>query len=341
MHDGNRRVWAVRQTADIHISNNPVYEGNFFADSGVLVRKNYIASELVYADVENVLNGNSSWNSTHWQHAGYISFRENKPYAMGLHQDPVFNKTDLSYSSGNLCAYHAYDDNFELPVTIQSITWDTRGYLWALCSGGAKDATPDSGTTVSGVQSTEGVYALIPGGWKKQPADIIYFGGSNTGNTFEYEDLNSSALVLASLHMRWGCDRSKSKDFLAIVDNDFHIHIKKNANSNINFPEEQNIRNDNGLLLLADNIYAGVEKICVVEAGTTLPYLISYSQLDTDLSSLIATERANNVRYSILACGVDFIVGVSQSSQQQMFQHRMTLTNYSLLLVLILLMGTL
>jgi hypothetical protein len=319
MHDGNRRVWAVRQTADIHISNNPVYEGNFFADSGVLVRKNYIASELVYADVENVLNGNSSWNSTHWQHAGYISFRENKPYAMGLHQDPVFNKTDLSYSSGNLCAYHAYDDNFELPVTIQSITWDTRGYLWALCSGGAKDATPDSGTTVSGVQSTEGVYALIPGGWKKQPADIIYFGGSNTGNTFEYEDLNSSALVLASLHMRWGCDRSKSKDFLAIVDNDFHIHIKKNANSNINFPEEQNIRNDNGLLLLADNIYAGVEKICVVEAGTTLPYLISYSQLDTDLSSLIATERANNVRYSILACGVDFIVGVSQSSQIKVF----------------------
>lgn len=321
MHDGNRRVWAVRQTADIHISNNPVYEGNFFTDSGILVRKNYIASELVYADVENILNGDISWNSTHWQHAGYISFRENKPYAMALHKDPVFNKNDLSYSSGNLCAYHAYDDNFELPVTIQSITWDTRGYLWALCSGGAKDSTPDTSTTISGVQSTEGIYALVPGGWKKYPADIIYFGGSNTGNTVEYEDLNSNALITEPKYMGWGCDRNKKKEFLTIVDNESYIHIRKNSNSGINFPEENNIKNDNGVLLRPEFTYSGIEKICVVEEGTTLPYLISYNPLDEDLQNLIVTERQNNVRYSRLACGVDFIVGISQSTQIKVFQN--------------------
>ena len=319
LHDDSKRVWAVRQTADIHISNNPVYEGNFFAESGNLVRKNYIASELVYADVENVLNDQSDWKDTHWQHAGYISFRENKPYAMGLHQDPVFNKTRLTYSSGNLCAYHAYDDNFELPVTIQSITWDTRGYLWALCSGGAKDSTDNTSLNISGIESTEGIYAIVPGGWKKYPADVIYFGGSNTGTQIEYEDLNSSALINSTLSMSWGHDRLKRKEFLVLLDSDFHIHIKKEQNSNINFPEEQNIRNDNDILLTAQSIYAGIEKICVIEGGTTLPYLISYNSLDTDLQNAISSERSDNVRYSILSCGLDFIVGVSQSGQIKVF----------------------
>ena len=69
------------------------------------------------------------------------------------------------------------DPRSGLPIDIQDIFWDARGFLWAYCSGDCTDAgLPLSDGTIDITETTEGIYRLLPGGYAKTSVDIITCG---------------------------------------------------------------------------------------------------------------------------------------------------------------------
>ena len=321
--NNNRRIWAVRQTVDIHASNSPVYQGGVFDTDNALVARRKIFSELAYVDVDTCTLPDSSynWSLLKWNHAGYISFRNQPPEIANLHILPQFNKSDQSTSSGNITAYAPYDYNYELPITVQAITWDDRGYLWALCSGGATDETENASPTIQNVRSTEGVYRLIPGGWDKTPADILCWGGTNLGKVEESDCFNTGYLAdMQSEYLQWGIDRSGNNEFLVGLDNQFHIRIWQNKQvSSISFMDDSSIKGDDGHILKAEYISAGIDRICAIDMAG-LPYVISQnSTADDDIIAAIAADRAVTSTYKKLVSGREFVVGLTTADRLTLF----------------------
>ena len=321
--NNSRRIWAVRQTVDIHASNSPVYEGGVFDTDNALVARRKIFSELAYVDVDICTLPDSSynWSLLKWNHAGYISFRNQPPEIANLHILPQFNKSDQSTSSGNITAYAPYDYNYELPITVQAITWDDRGYLWALCSGGATDETANASSTIQNVRSTEGVYRLIPGGWDKTPADILCWGGTNLGKVEESDCFNTGYLAdMQSEYLQWGIDRSGKNEFLTGLDTQFNIRIWQNKQvSSISFMDDSSIKGDNGHILKAKYISAGIDRICAIDMAE-LPYVISQnSTADDGIMAATATARGALSKYKKLVSGREFVVGLTTGDRLTLF----------------------
>ena len=321
--NNSRRIWAVRQTVDIHASNSPVYQGGVFDTDNVLVARRKIFSDLAYVDVDTCTTQGSTydWSLLKWNHAGYISFRNQPPEIANLHILPQFNKSDQSTSSGNITAYAPYDYNYELPITVQAITWDDRGYLWALCSGGATDETENTSPNIQNVRSTEGVYRLIPGGWDKTPADILCWGGTNLGKVEESDCFNTGYLAdMQPEYLQWGIDRSGNNEFLVGLDNQFHIRIWQNKQvSSISFMDDSSIKGDDGHILKAEYISAGIDRICAIDM-LGFPYVFSQTNSDdADIISAIATARSENSTYKKLVSGREFIVGLTTGNKLTLF----------------------
>ena len=319
--DSRKRIWAVRQTVDIHASNYPVYAGSYFSTGNILTRRK-LYSELIYADVEDAVNlGSVDWSKLVWNHAGYISFRDQQPELASLHILPEFNKTSVSVSYGSITAYAPYDYDYELPITIQAITWDDRGYLWALCSGGSADDTKSTSTTVTNLKTTEGIYRLIPGGWQKKSFDFMCWGGTNTGKLEETDLFNSGFIAdLVSGSMSWGLDRSGNYEFLTAIDSQSNLRIwqEKNSSSKL-FPDDSSIVDDAGKILTAQYIDAGIDKICVVDLNKN-PYLITQDLVaDAELLAYINTERSNREKYSLMISGREFVIGKTVGGKLKVF----------------------
>ena len=309
--DSRKRIWAVRQTVDIHASNYPVSSGSYFSTGNILTRRK-LFSELIYVDVEDAVASNSfEWDTLAWNHAGYISFRDQQPELAHSHILPEFNKTSVSVGSGAITAHAPYDYNYELPIAIQALTWDDRGYLWALCSGGATDATQDNFPTVTNVKTTEGIYRLIPGGWQSKAADFMCWGGTNTGKLEESDFFNGGFIAsIVSGSMSWGLDRSGNYEFLAAIDTQSNLRIWQDKNQGTKFfPDDSTIVDDSGKIITAQYIDSGIDKICVIDLDKK-PYLISQDAAsDEDLLIIINNERSSGELYSLMISGREFVIG--------------------------------
>ena len=310
--DSRKRIWAVRQTVDIHASNYPVSSGGYFSTANILTRRK-LFSELIYVDVQDAVAENSfEWNKLAWNHAGYISFRDQQPELAHSHILPEFNKTSVSVGSGAITAHAPYDYDYELPITIQALTWDDRGYLWALCSGGATDATQNNLPDVGNVKTTEGIYRLIPGGWQSKAADFMCWGGTNTGKLEELDFFNGGFIAsIVPGSMSWGLDRSGNYEFLAAIDTQSNLRIWQEKSQGTKFfPDDSTIVNDSGKILTAHYIDSGIDKICVIDLDKK-PYLISQdADKDEELLALVNIERRfSGELYSLMISGREFVIG--------------------------------
>ena len=112
-----------------------------------------LAAELLYADLDESLD------SPNWVHAGFITFEDQSPYQYdGLTVPENFNGNLKDHRSG-------------FNIDIQDISWDNKGRLWALCSGGFDDAgdiDADKYVKTNTINTVEGIYQLLPGGKSKR-----------------------------------------------------------------------------------------------------------------------------------------------------------------------------
>ena len=319
--DSRKRIWAVRQTVDIHASNYPVSSGSYFSTGNILTRRK-LFSELIYVDVQDAVASNSfEWDTLAWNHAGYISFRDQQPELAHSHILPEFNKTSVSVGSGAITAHAPYDYNYELPITIQALTWDDRGYLWALCSGGATDATQNNLPDVGNVKTTEGIYRLIPGGWQSKAVDFMCWGGTNTGKLEELDFFNGGFIAsIVPGSMSWGLDRSGNYEFLAAIDTQSNLRIWQEKSQGTKFfPDDSTIVSDSGKILTAHYIDSGIDKICVIDLDKK-PYLISQDAVsDADLLALVSSERLSGERYSLMISGREFVIGITVGGRLKVF----------------------
>ena len=163
---GYANAWVVRQISDNRISSQR-YTGS------------PLPSELLQGVFSEFSREDIGLNfDIYWKHAGFINFGEQvpKPYS-NMHeplmlQAPLKTSTDKTMALGQM-----KDPRSGLPIDIQDIFWDARGFLWAYCSGDCTDAGGSlQDGTIDITETTEGIYRLLPGGYAKTSVDIITCG---------------------------------------------------------------------------------------------------------------------------------------------------------------------
>lgn len=160
-------IWIVRQISDNRISSQR-YTG--FP----------LPSELLRGAIST---GQGDNYEIEWEHAGFINFGEQvpKPYSK-LQDTNAFTATPFALvDTATMSLGQMKDPRSGLPIDIQDIFWDTRGFLWAYCSGDCTDAgLPLTDSASIGIiditETTEGIYRLLPGGYAKTSVDIITCG---------------------------------------------------------------------------------------------------------------------------------------------------------------------
>lgn len=317
--DNKKRVWAVRQTADIHASNNPVRSTPLSSDA--ILKRRSIHSELVWADVTAQVDGGGNWSDIRWNHAGYIGFRNQLPKYAVMHVMPSFNKSDYSAYGSAATLADSYDYNFEMPIAIQSIAFDDRGYLWALCSGGFKDSTPITGTSVSNVETTEGIYRIIPGGWKKKPLDVSIYGGALCSSVPEPEELNRPIISNVNPEtMAIGFTSDGNGHYFAAIDKNSHVRLWKQSEGIVSaFPDDSDFVDDNGNVVEAKFIACGFDKIAVVSNDGRLYAWTCNSSNDSTIISKIDDSRSAAAIYKSVAICKNCIVGLNVSGSLVQF----------------------
>lgn len=309
--DDKKRVWAVRQTADIHASNNPIRSSPLSSD--VILKRKSIYSELVWADVTSQVDGGGNWSGLIWNHAGYIGFRNQLPKYATMHVMPSFNKSDYSAYGSAATLADSYDYNFEMPIAIQSIAFDDRGYLWALCSGGFKDSTPLNDTSISNVETTEGIYRIIPGGWKKKPIDVAIYGGALCGSLSEPEELNRPIISnINADNMAIGFTSDGIGHYFGAIDKNSHVRLWKQSEGIVDiFPDDADFIDDNGNVIEAKFIACGFDKIAVVTNDGKLYAWTCNVENDETIILKIDNSRSTSVVYTSVAICKNCIVGLS------------------------------
>lgn len=317
--DDRKRIWAVRQTADIHAQNIPVR--NSPLDSSSIIKRRHIFSELIWADVSEQIANNSFWNDIKWNHAGYIGFRDQLPKSASMHIMPSFNRSNYSTYHSLACLADSYDYNFEMPIAIQSIGFDERGSLWALCSGGFKDNTPVGATVVSNIETTEGIYRLIPGGWKKKPADVIIYGGAIAARNSETEELNKNIIAdIDSSKMSFGFTTDGKGNYFAAIDSEGHIRLwKQSLNMSNSFPDDTDFLDENNRVLVSKYISCGYDKIVSVSTDNRLYAWTCNSLSDSTIISKIDASRSSNISYSQAVACKNGIVALRSDGNIEIF----------------------
>jgi len=318
--DNKKRIWAVRQTSDVHASNNPIR--NSPLDASAILKRRHIFSELVWTDVSSqIATNDASWNGLKWNHAGYIGFRDQLPKAASMHLMPSFNKSDYSVHHSTACLADSYDYNFEMPIAIQSIAFDNRGYLWALCSGGFRDNTPASSTQVSNIETTEGIYRLMPGGWSKKPADILLYGGATSARNLESEELNKAIIAdIDYSKMSFGFTTDGLGHYFVAIDLEGHIRLWKQSEniSNI-FPDDSEFLDDNNSVIVAKYISCGFDKIVAISTDNRIYAWTCNSTDDSNIIAKIATSRTNGLQYAQAVPCKNGIVALKNDGTLELF----------------------
>ena len=170
-------IWIVRQSVDNRI-NSHRYSGPG------------MPAELLRGSVDQ-----TSGFDVSWEHAGFINYGEQNP----LSYDDVVSNESLADS------VFVTDDNpksvvlgrLRNPLTnqiidVQDIFWDSRGFLWAYCSGEAEDSgIATSGGTIDITETTEGIYRLLPGGYTKTSFDTVAFGSDGQSDNDIRREIHS------------------------------------------------------------------------------------------------------------------------------------------------------
>jgi hypothetical protein len=170
-------IWIVRQSVDNRI-NSYRYSGPG------------MPAELLRGTVDP----GSGFDVT-WDHAGFINYGEQNPLS---YEDVITNQT-IANSAFSI------DDTpksvvlgrLRNPITnqiidVQDIFWDSRGFLWAYCSGDAEDsgATSSDGK-IDITETTEGIYRLLPGGYTKASFDTVVFGSDGQSGSDNRREIHS------------------------------------------------------------------------------------------------------------------------------------------------------
>ena len=212
------RIWMVRQNI----------QNKFEGDPGV--------AELVYADFGTAIDvstGDITSSSIKWHHAGFVNFEDAymKPYTGLANSVSYANESGIRSQMRTLTS-EMFDVSKNMPVHIQHIAWDDRGFLWALCSGGFKMQVSDvaSGNFIT----TEGVYRMMPGGWYNLSSKIYSWGGGNHGQKTAaslVEGLNANIVQVAAGFVENNATPYYS--FSVILDSEGFIHVRHEGTSSV------------------------------------------------------------------------------------------------------------
>lgn len=251
------RIWMVRQNANV----------KFKGDPGV--------AELAYADISGAIDtqfGSINPSLIEWNHAGFINFEDVNPKIYSSFANPVFyGNQSGDRSRSRIITPEMFDAQKGMPVYLQHIAWDNRGFLWALCSGGFKmlpSDNPESALEAS-FTTTEGIYRLIPGGWYYATSHAYCWGGGNTGSKVGASLLEP--IVGKFRQVACGYVESNSSPYTAFnifLDEDGYIHVRAEGWNTTNVRSSWPNFNANGVRF--SEIDAGNGIICAISTAGKL-----------------------------------------------------------------------
>ena len=210
------RMWMVRQNVDNKFNGNP----------GV--------AELAYADLSTAINPDSGVidpRSILWNHAGFINFEDIHPSVFSSLANPIgYANESGKRQQFRIITPNMFDLGKSMPVYIQHIAWDNRGFLWALCSGGFKMLPSDA---ISDFTTTEGVYRILPGGWYFATSHIYTWGGGNQGSKTAASLIDGMVGKIKQAAAGYVENNSSSyTSFTLLLDEEGFIHKKVEAIDN-------------------------------------------------------------------------------------------------------------
>lgn len=210
------RMWMVRQNVDNKFNGNP----------GV--------AELAYADLSTAIDtgsGEITPSSILWNHAGFINFEDIHPSVFSSLANPIgYANESGKRQQFRIITPNMFDLGKNMPVYIQHIAWDNRGFLWALCSGGFKMLPSDA---ISDFTTTEGVYRILPGGWYFATSHIYTWGGGNQGSKTAASLIDGMVGKIKQAAAGYVENNSSSyTSFTLLLDEEGFIHKKVEAIDN-------------------------------------------------------------------------------------------------------------
>ena len=211
------RMWMVRQNVDNKFNGNP----------GV--------AELAYADLSAAIDTNSGVITPSlilWNHAGFINFEDIRPSVFSSLANPIgYANESGKRQQFRIITPNMFDLGKSMPVYIQHIAWDNRGFLWALCSGGFKMLPSDA--TSGDFTTTEGVYRILPGGWYFATSHIYTWGGGNQGSKTAASLIDGMVGKIKQAAAGYVENNSSSyTSFTLLLDEEGFIHKKVEAIDN-------------------------------------------------------------------------------------------------------------
>lgn len=251
------RIWMLRQNANTKMHG----------DSGV--------AELAYADLTNAIDtnfGSINPSAVEWNHAGFINFEDVSPQIYESLANPIsYGNQTGERDRGRLIVPRMFDQAKDMPVHLQHISWDNRGFLWALGSGGFKMLPSDnpSSATNATFTTTEGIYRLIPGGWYYATSSAYCWGGGNTGckvGASLIEPIVGRFRQVAAGYVE--SNASPYTAFNVFLDEDGMIHVRAEGWNSTNVRASWPNFNANGVRF--SEIDAGNGMICAVSTSGKL-----------------------------------------------------------------------
>lgn len=245
------RIWMVRQNV-----NNKIH-----GDAGV--------AELAYADLSSAIDstfGSINPSLISWNHAGFINFEDVQPRVYDSLANPLsYGNQSGERSRARMLTPDMFDLYKSMPVHLQHISWDNRGFLWALCSGGFKmlPSNNPAGATQATFTTTEGVYRLIPGGWYYATSSTYSWGGGGSGTRVGaslVEPLIGKFNQVAAGYVE--SNASPYTAFNIFLDDDGMIHVRAEGLNTTNVRSSFPDFNANGVRF--SEIDAGNGMICAV-----------------------------------------------------------------------------
>ena len=211
------RMWMVRQNVDNKFNGNP----------GV--------AELAYADLSSAINTGSGVINPSlilWNHAGFINFEDIHPSVFSSLANPIgYANESGKRQQFRIITPNMFDLGKSMPVYIQHIAWDNRGFLWALCSGGFKMLPSDAAS--GDFTTTEGVYRILPGGWYFATSHIYTWGGGNQGSKTAASLIDGMVGKIKQAAAGYVENNSSSyTSFTLLLDEEGFIHKKVEAIDN-------------------------------------------------------------------------------------------------------------
>jgi hypothetical protein len=292
-------IWIVRQSVDNRINSH-----------------NYSGPGMPAELLRGVVDQTSGFD-VYWEHAGFINYGEQNP----LSYDDVFSNDSLVNSAfvNDGSPKSVVLGRLRNPLTnqlidVQDIFWDSRGFLWAYCSGEAKDSgTSTSDGIIDITETTEGIYRLLPGGYTKTSFDTVAFGSDGQSTNDKRRDIHSENFfgpkIGAVSKIACGDDY-----FTCMIGNKYgELKFSKTPKSQHMTNPPPDVLSKTGI----KDVASGFDHACIVDSNGSLA---AWGGQGENRSCVLGpNETSGSTLYIKVACGDSFTVAIDNQNNIKMW----------------------